>query len=74
MGKQNTLLDLMEILKKPAKKLTTAGVIVDASKPYRTLYANDYVVKLKIIDLSFNNNTVLDEEDQSKYKNFKRYF
>lgn len=47
---------------------------MDASKPYKTMYSNDYITKLKIIDCSFNNNTIFDEENESKFKNYKRYF
>jgi hypothetical protein len=41
---------LKEIYEKPSKKQTTVGIIIDATKPFKTNNSEDYVTKLKIID------------------------
>lgn len=40
----------MEIHDKPEKKLTTVGIIVNATKPFKTQNSEDFVTKLKVID------------------------
>lgn len=56
----------MELKAKPAKKLTTVGIIVNITKPFKTANAEDYVTKLKVIDQSLNCNTLLERKEGEK--------
>ena len=48
----------------PQKKLKTIGVILDATRPYKTESSKDYITKLKIIDESVNSDSDI---SQKKY-------
>lgn len=51
----------IEVLKKikaeaaPNKQLSTIGIIIDATNPYRKDIKKDYCMRLKLIDSSLNN-------------------
>lgn len=62
-GKTNTLL---EYYMRPRKKAKLLGVIVDATRPFKTETAPDFTTKIKIIDETLNIST-------EKLNNNKKY-
>jgi hypothetical protein len=53
---------LLALHSNPEKKVKCLGVILDATKPYRTSRSYDFVTKIKIIDPDLNSTTVLDHD------------
>lgn len=56
-AEQSSLLTLSEVFNNPGKQQKTVGVIIDATRPFKTSRSFDYVTKLKIIDPTFNGST-----------------
>ena len=48
---------LYDLFRKPEKKQDAMGVVIDATKPYKTADSVDYVVKAKIVDPTLNAST-----------------
>lgn len=55
---------LWEIYSAPGIRLKTVGVVIDASRPYKTPNSFDWVTKLKIIDVTLNADTALSHENK----------
>jgi hypothetical protein len=39
--------------------VTTLGIIVDSTRPYKTLNSRDYIIRLRIIDEHLNESCVI---------------
>eukprot|EP00828_Plagiopyla_frontata_P029200 TRINITY_DN3776_c0_g1_i7.p1 TRINITY_DN3776_c0_g1~~TRINITY_DN3776_c0_g1_i7.p1 ORF type:complete len:470 (+),score=73.74 TRINITY_DN3776_c0_g1_i7:119-1528(+) len=50
------------VYQSPQKKLKAVGVILDATRPYKTSKSTDYITQIKIIDPSLNYETQISSE------------